>query len=334
MAKYVSGITVSSFPQVGEPRQPLYGTDGADAITGTSGYDAIFAGGGDDVITGSSGRDAVDGGTGYNTYVIGLPYADGANIGMQGVFFTPGYQDKPDYVVNIQAFRFTDGTLYLDPDRMDLASAHFVSAEDMASATRAVTRGGSAGDVGAASQSFDAYLKALVASVDHSTVPALLMAGLVNGQVPSSDKLDALTTFAQQQYDYYANVLGSSFAQLGPYEALGKAFAASGTAFSAKYGSGTDAAFVAKAYADVFGHQANGAQQAALQAQVSYFENLYKGAGMGAAQADLQARGAVYGQIVGYAAYDSAEPYHAKAETLLTGFAAGHAELYGSTFGV
>ena len=140
------------------------------------------------------------------------------------------------------------------------------------------------------------------------------------------------TIFAQQQFDYYKDVLGSGSPQLGPYEALGRGFATT-SEFQAKYADGTDGAFVSEAYLDVFGSAASGAQQASLVSQVAFFENLYKGSGLSTAQADLQARGAVFGQIVGYAAADGNEAYHARAEVILAGFANGDAANYGATFG-
>lgn len=178
---------------------------------------------------------------------------------------------------------------------------------------------------------FDQYVDALVQGAKTSTIPALLVASLVNGTIPTSEKLDSLTEFAKIQFDYYKNVLGSAFAELGPYEALGRGFASTAE-FRAEYGSGSDGDFISKAYADVFGSGPTAAQKASLQAQVDYFEGLYVGSGIGAQQASIEARGAVYGQIVGYAANDTGEPLFSKADVVLTGFATGDASQYGMAF--
>ena len=127
-------------------------------------------------------------------------------------------------------------------------------------------------------------------------------------------------------------MLGSASPQLGPYEALGRAFGST-SEFQARYASGTDAGFVSQAYHDIFGSPASSAAHAALSTQLSYFEALYKGSGYSEQQAEVQARGAVFGQILGHAASDANESYHDSASVVLTGFANGDTASYGAAFG-
>jgi hypothetical protein len=52
------------------------------------------------------------------------------------------------------------------------------------------------------------------------------------------------------------------------------------------------------------------------------------------AQADIEARGAVFGQIAGYAALDASQPYKSYADSLLLGFSNGETSQYGAVFGL
>lgn len=143
-----------------------------------------------------------------------------------------------------------------------------------------------------------------VASVVNTTQAAVALSAFVTGTVPDSAKVDGLTAFATAQYNYYANTLKSGSAQLGAYEALGKAYATDATTaptLQARYGALSAADFVNTAYLQVFNKAPTAAQAANLVAQVNYFTALYTSAGVAAADAALQAKGAVLGQIIGYA---------------------------------
>lgn len=149
------------------------------------------------------------------------------------------------------------------------------------------------------------YQTSLIQQSAPTTQAALLLSSLVTGTVPTSAKLDELTAFAKTQNDYYTNVLKSSNAQLGAYEALGRAYASDATttaAFSARFGALSTADFVTAAYSTAFNTAPSAGAAANLIGQVNYFTSLYTAAGIPAAQASLQAKGAVFGQIVGYAA--------------------------------
>lgn len=111
--------------------------------------------------------------------------------------------------------------------------------------------------------------------------------------------------FAETQYNYYATVLKVAAPAIGPYEAFGQAFS-SETAF-ASYKAGTTASFVAKAYQDVFHRAPTSAQQSHFEGQVGYFRSLYTGAGIDASSAEIKARGAAAGQMLGFAMTDATE---------------------------
>jgi hypothetical protein len=153
------------------------------------------------------------------------------------------------------------------------------------------------------------YRDNLIAASTPTTVAAVAVGGFITGSTPTSAQVTALTEFAKTQNDYYTNVLKSDNAQLGAYEALGKAFAADPTTsadFAARYGVLSTADFVSLAYSQVFdGTPPSAGAAANLTAQVTYFTDLYVAAGIPAAQASLQAKGAVLGQIIGYAAFNT-----------------------------
>jgi hypothetical protein len=85
-------------------------------------------------------------------------------------------------------------------------------------------------------------------------------------------------------------------------EALGRAFSAT-EAFQAKFGVSAISAgtsFVDAAYREIFGRGASSDAFANLKGQLDYFEGIYIAAGIPAGDAAIQARGAVYGQMIGY----------------------------------
>ena len=156
-----------------------------------------------------------------------------------------------------------------------------------------------------------AYSQGLIAQASTTTQAAFALSSFIEGAVPTSARIDSLTAFATTQHNYYVNVLQSGNAQLGAYEALGKAFAADASTkadFAARYGALSTTDFVTTAYAQIF-DVANSIPSAAalanLVSQVEYFTGIYIQAGIPAADAALQAKGAVLGQIIGYAFTDA-----------------------------
>lgn len=149
------------------------------------------------------------------------------------------------------------------------------------------------------------YQQTLVQQSASTTQAALVLSSFITGTVGDSAKVDSLTAFAKTQNDYYTNVLKSSNAQLGAYEALGRAYASDATtsaAFATSYGALSSTDFINTVYAEAFGGTAPSAGALAnLNGQITYFTNLYTAAGIPAASASLQAKGAVLGQILGYA---------------------------------
>jgi hypothetical protein len=157
---------------------------------------------------------------------------------------------------------------------------------------------------------FATYQAGLIAQAATTTTAAFALSTFIEGVVPTSARIDSLTAFAKTQFDYYTNTLKSANAQLGAYEALGKAFAADPTttaSFAARYGALSATDFVTAAYASIFNNSPvpSAGALANLVSQVAYFTDIYTKAGIPAADAALQAKGAVLGQIIGYASTGS-----------------------------
>jgi len=127
------------------------------------------------------------------------------------------------------------------------------------------------------------------------------------GALPTAAQLSARGDFAETQYAYYANVLKVANAEIGPYEAFGRAFSGE-AAFTAKYGAAiTTTSFVQTAYQDAFHRVPTVAQLTHFNDQVTFFRSLYTKAGIAPAQAEIQARGAVAGQMLGFAMTSASE---------------------------
>lgn len=149
-----------------------------------------------------------------------------------------------------------------------------------------------------------AYEASLIAQNASTTGAAVAIASFVTGVAPTSEKLDALKVAADAQVAAYTKA-GVANPALGAFEAFGKSFASdASTGFAAKYGSLSASDFVNTVYVQVYGTTPSTAAAANLNAQVAYFTALYTAAGISAADAALQAKGAVMGQIVGYAFTD------------------------------
>ena len=179
--------------------------------------------------------------------------------------------------------------------------------------------------------SVDAYVAQQLPQVAATTQAAVAIASFVTGTAPTSDKLDALKVAADAQVASYT-ALGSSNPQLGAFEAFGRSFATDSTTtagFNTKYGALSTSDFIAVVYAQVYGTQPTAAAAANLTAQINYFTNLYTVNGV--ANASLAAKGAVLGQIVGYAFTSSASAnsnLDNQVASLLTSAAKGDATVY------
>jgi hypothetical protein len=128
------------------------------------------------------------------------------------------------------------------------------------------------------------------------------------GTTPTQSAYASLVAFGKAQFASYQS-MGVGNPSLGPFEALGRAFASDSLTkpfFATKYDKATVSDFVDTAYSGVFGTAPASDAKAALTAQHVYFENLYRGVGIPTGEAALLAKGAVLGQIVGYAFADTA----------------------------
>jgi hypothetical protein len=162
----------------------------------------------------------------------------------------------------------------------------------------------SAGDISGVQQMYGVRANTPTVNTDFATAAASLF---FLGALPTAGELASRSDFGDSQYTYYANVLKVANPGIGPYEAFGSAFSGL-PAFVAKYGASiSTATFVQTAYQDAFHRAPTSAQTAHFTDQVTYFRSLYVGAGIAAGQAEIQARGAVAGQMLGFAMTTASE---------------------------
>ena len=148
-----------------------------------------------------------------------------------------------------------------------------------------------------------------------TTIPALIVTDFILGLTPTSAKLQSLAEFALTQYNSYA-AAGVSDPSIGPFEALGLGLSKT-PELSANFGSGSDTSFVLSTYREAFDRDANISQVVHFQSQLTYFKELYLGVGIDLTAATLGARGAVVGQMLGFAAAESGNAYSEAAQMLL-----------------
>jgi probable HAF family extracellular repeat protein len=129
------------------------------------------------------------------------------------------------------------------------------------------------------------------------------------GVDPNPDEHNILVAFTTSQYAY-GQQIGVMDPVVYAYEALGVALASTATHFENTFGTSNpaypnsaagDAQFAADSYASVFGHPGTSAQVQHFVDQLNFFEALYTASGSfgSAANVDLLARGAIYGQMLG-----------------------------------
>jgi hypothetical protein len=179
--------------------------------------------------------------------------------------------------------------------------------------------------------SVDAYIAQQLPQVASTTQAAVAIASFVTGTAPTSDKLDALKVEADKQVASYT-ALGVGNPSLGAYEAFGRSFATDATTtagFNTKYGALSTADFITLVYAQVYGTTPSAGAAANLTAQITYFTNLYTANNI--PNAALAAKGAVLGQIVGYAFTSTASANSTldnQVQSLLTSAAKGDTTVY------
>lgn len=149
---------------------------------------------------------------------------------------------------------------------------------------------------------FAAYVVELSSEFALTTGAAIAVSQVVTGLVPSSERLDILTPEADRQLIWYRDraVLNPS---LGPFEALGRGYANEpDTGFAEKYGAHSTVDFINEVYVEVYGRLPSTGAMDNLKSQIAFFNELYTNEGLD--NVALQAKGAVLGQIVGYAFFD------------------------------
>jgi hypothetical protein len=147
-----------------------------------------------------------------------------------------------------------------------------------------------------------------------STAPALVAYAFFGLQAPASARLDSLLQFSEAQLASY-KAQGVARAELGPFEAFGRALVHEGN-FEQRYNALSNNDFIVRAYSDIFERPATQSQISHFVAQITYFRDLYTGTGLAAQESTLLAKGAVAGQMLGFAVLDE----NAKMPTTPTGF--------------
>ncbi len=185
--------------------------------------------------------------------------------------------------------------------------------------------------IAATGVSVDTYVAQQLPQVASTTQAAVAISSFITGLAPTSTKLDELKVEADKQVASYT-ALGVANPALGAFEAFGRSFATDTTTtagFNTKYGTLSNADFVGVVYAQVYGTQPSAGALANLTGQLTYFTDLFTANGV--ANAALAAKGAVLGQIVGYAFTSSASANSTlddQVSALLTSAAKGDTAVY------
>ncbi len=179
--------------------------------------------------------------------------------------------------------------------------------------------------------SVDAYVARELPNIASTTQAAVAIASFITGTAPTSAKLDELKVEADKQVKSYTD-LGVANPALGAFEAFGRSFATDTTTtagFNTKYGALSTTDFINLVYAQVYGTTPTAGALANLTAQVTSFTALYTANNV--PNASLAAKGAVLGQIVGYAFTSSASANSTldnQVASLLTAAANGDTSVY------
>lgn len=157
-------------------------------------------------------------------------------------------------------------------------------------------------DLGAGTYSYAQFVDQLVAEARDTALPAVVATAILGQVRPTEAHLSDLIDFTFMQLAAYQQ-MGVARPELGPYEALGVGFSET-EAFGLGYAGMSNEAFSQAAYLLVFNRAATQAQIDHFNAQIDYFEGIYQNAGLGAAEADVRAKGAAIGQMIGHAVLD------------------------------
>jgi hypothetical protein len=157
-------------------------------------------------------------------------------------------------------------------------------------------------DIGAGVYTYAQFVDQLVAEVRDTALPAVVVTAILGQERPSEAHLSDLIDFTSSQLAAYQQA-GVARPELGPYEALGVGFSDT-EAFRLSYAGLSDGDFSQSAYMLVFNRAPTQAQLDHFNSQMAYFEGIYLAAGIGAAEADLRAKGAAIGQMIGHTVLD------------------------------
>ncbi len=179
-------------------------------------------------------------------------------------------------------------------------------------------------------QTLSGYIGSLITQSANSTTPALVVYDAVMGATPTSTKLTELAAFCKGQAES-PGYMATSDPRLGAFEAIGMGLAET-TQFSAKFGALSDTAFISSAYLTAFGRTPTASQSQHFLNQNNYFEQLYRSVGISNSVADLRAKGAVLGQMYGYAVTEPTNAARADANAFIFDAADG-VVTYGTPLG-
>lgn len=183
------------------------------------------------------------------------------------------------------------------------------------------TAGSIASIINSGGMTLDQYKASCVDSAHNRTQPPLIVCNQLEGAVPDSPRLTSLANFSESQYQAYQDQ-GVANPGLGPYEAIGAALGDT-AGFLALIAGKTVAQIIDAHYRQAFGRAPTAAQVSHFDGQYSYFYGLYTGAGVSASTADARAKGAMLGQLLGYAGQEAGSPTLLKARAWLFNAANG-----------
>jgi VCBS repeat-containing protein len=196
----------------GDGNDQIFGGAGVDSLSGDGGNDSLDGGDGDDTLTGGLGRDTLKGGLG-NDKLIGGDGTDIAVFSGKSTDYTittkngvttvvdknlADGNDGTDNLTTVERIQFSDGTIYLTPDRIPTAAADSVTTDEntVKSSTTSVLANDSDADL------------------DSLTVTSVAGVTLVNGQATATLASGATITMnADGTYSFDPNTKYEYLAQ-------------------------------------------------------------------------------------------------------------------------
>lgn len=290
------------------------GGSGNDYITGNQAANGLQGGSGNDVLVGLGGNDFFDGGSGWDVAIFG-----GLRSQYSAAPFDIGYSisgiDGNDRFLNIEEVKFSDTSVLTEIGAIKLANVGILRLSINDAEAQAIAN---------SSISMVDYAYQLLDRSIGTALPAVIVSSFVRSIAPTSSSLDSLAAFGQVQFDAYS-ARGVADPHLGPYEALGLGFASTAE-FQQAFGGGSHQSFVNLAYVQAFGRSPSASQVLHFEHQIDFFVSLYSSVGVPIGLAALNARGAVVGQMLGFASRESGNDYAEAARSFLLDTADGDVE--------